>query len=428
MQTPFSWSDYDEFPFDRDRLLQSRLDIDGSRRVNSLPWRGQFSPELAELLIDEFIDSGTVVDPFCGSGTTLIEAARLGRSSIGSEINPAAYLLSRVYELVTLSPRERLVLISELEHEALRLESIGATFQDVAGWAKGAELLPGKYLRDAVFLLAAGNDSVVKPGRLKKATDQVSQLVMSFPDCDSTISVSLGDARQLAVADHSVEGALTSPPYINVFNYHQNYRNAVEALGWGVLSSARAEFGSNRKHRQNRFLTVIQYAQDIADALRESVRVLKPGGVAVWVVGRESRVRGVAMPNPLIVFEVATRGCGLTLLSKHERSFTSRYGQRVFEDILVFRHPERTVEGPANHLADVGREVGTSVLSSVLKKAGDAASEVEAAIENAGSVFPSIAPEFASPDSDRYRSLQLGWFRGSRAWPARSDSQNVSAC
>lgn len=400
MNTDYGWSSYDELPFDREKLSQARLDILGSRRVNSLPWRGQFSPELAEFLVDEFLDAGTVVDPFCGSGTTLVEAARLGHSSFGSEINPAAYLLSRVYELTGSTYSQRQALVSALARGAEKLESSGTAFQDIVYWANAADSSEEKYLRDAALLLAAGNDSTIKPGRLVKAASQVAALVRSFPEEVAEVSVTLGDARRLNVAEGSAAGLLTSPPYINVFNYHQNYRNIVEALGWGVLSSAKAEFGSNRKHRQNRFLTVIQYAQDIIQALQESVRVLRPGATAVWVVGRESRVRGVAMPNPLIVFEGAVEGCGLELVSKRERSFTSRYGQRVFEDIMVFRHPENQPSFLARDAAELGRKIGTNVLSSSLVDAGDAAAEVEAAMEGASKVFPSTDPEFTYPELD----------------------------
>lgn len=50
------------------------------------------------LLTDPWIMDGidSVVDPFCGSGTVLLEAARLGLPSVGIEQNPIGALVSRV--------------------------------------------------------------------------------------------------------------------------------------------------------------------------------------------------------------------------------------------------------------------------------------------------------------------------------------------
>ncbi len=38
----------------------------------------------------------TLLDPFCGSGTTIVEANLLGFKSIGIDINPIAYLTTKV--------------------------------------------------------------------------------------------------------------------------------------------------------------------------------------------------------------------------------------------------------------------------------------------------------------------------------------------
>jgi len=56
--------------------------------------------ELLELLIDACCpgpeqDGGTVLDPVCGSGTTLVAATRLGRDAIGCDINPDAVAIAQ---------------------------------------------------------------------------------------------------------------------------------------------------------------------------------------------------------------------------------------------------------------------------------------------------------------------------------------------
>src|SRR4051812_16843478 len=54
---------------------------------------GRFASQLPASLIGLLSEPGDIVlDPFMGSGTTLVEAQRLGRQSIGIDINPVACL------------------------------------------------------------------------------------------------------------------------------------------------------------------------------------------------------------------------------------------------------------------------------------------------------------------------------------------------
>ena len=53
-------------------------------------------PELAAWAVESCTDVGDhVYDPFCGSGTVLLEAQSRGRVAVGSDLNPYAVLLSR---------------------------------------------------------------------------------------------------------------------------------------------------------------------------------------------------------------------------------------------------------------------------------------------------------------------------------------------
>jgi hypothetical protein len=60
------------------------------------PYIGKMRPELAAWAIERVTKPGqTIYDPFCGSGTVLLEGALKDRNVIGSDLNPYACLISR---------------------------------------------------------------------------------------------------------------------------------------------------------------------------------------------------------------------------------------------------------------------------------------------------------------------------------------------
>lgn len=173
--------------------------------------------------------------------------------------------------------------------------------------------------------------------RIYKNFNRLGEIARSLPESDQPVTVIRTDARVLPIDVGSVDLVVTSPPYINVHNYHQKFRRSVEALGWDVLTAASSEIGANRQNRGNRFLTVIQYSLDMVLALREMTRVTVPGGRLILIVGRESMVRGVPFFNGQLVAELAVNGVGLESERRQERQFINRYGNKIREDILHFR-------------------------------------------------------------------------------------------
>lgn len=98
----------DSIPYDNKSIPQESLDLANKFRTSIFPWRGQFSPELVELLLNKYSkDTSVILDPFVGSGTTLFEAARKGFTSYAAEINPSAIELARTALFVNLPLAER---------------------------------------------------------------------------------------------------------------------------------------------------------------------------------------------------------------------------------------------------------------------------------------------------------------------------------
>jgi hypothetical protein len=83
----------------RSAALNSTYVSLGGRRTVSVHefyrYPARFSPKFAGAAIQAFTDpSDLVIDPFVGGGTSLVESQRLGRPSIGADINPLATFVS----------------------------------------------------------------------------------------------------------------------------------------------------------------------------------------------------------------------------------------------------------------------------------------------------------------------------------------------
>ena len=174
--------------------------------------------------------------------------------------------------------------------------------------------------------------------------------------------MNMGDARQLACENSSASLLITSPPYINVFNYHQKYRRSVEALGYDVLAIAKSEFGSNRKYRGNRLFTVVQYCIDMALSIKEAIRVCKEDSRMIYVVGRESKVLGYSFCNSQLIYEIATQIFHLPLLLRQERVFKNRFGMLIYEDILHFRNSKDEENLADEIIVSSARSIGVNIL------------------------------------------------------------------
>lgn len=91
-------------------------------------YKGRFYPQLAKAFMNYAgIKKGdTVLDPFCGSGTTLVESFLFGANAVGIDINPIAFLLAKA--------KVKSIILKQID-----LTEIRKTFENIredSGWKK----------------------------------------------------------------------------------------------------------------------------------------------------------------------------------------------------------------------------------------------------------------------------------------------------
>jgi hypothetical protein len=398
-------SDFGGVPLDTTTIPQERLNIENKERSNLFPWNGQFSPQLVEALLQTYAPSGGfILDPFLGSGTVLCEAGLCGHPAFGSEINPAAFKMASTYALINvkLAKRRRALeavddLLYDLDPTASPLFSqprerdsrpLHRVLADQAATADPHIRL----LLEALIVRLNAGEKELDHRAVRDMWGRVREAAASLPHSEAPIQLANCDARALPLPAGRADLVITSPPYINVFNYHQQYRKPAELLGWDLLEVAKSEIGSNRKHRGNRFLTVTQYCLDMVAVCEELRRVCKPSARIIVVVGRESNVRKTRFLNGEIVAALAVRSAGFCFASRQERVFQNRFGDMIYEDILHFTLT------PAGRSLTPPAEIARALLCDALKRAPtESIEDLRDALDRVDEVAPSPLYCHAAP-------------------------------
>ena len=338
------------------KLLQDKLDVVNKSRSNLFDWRGQFTPELIEYLLSVFAKpDDAVADPFSGSGTVLSEALKFGCNTYGFEINPSAFYMSKFYEYSKLSMAQRNKLIDELRKIlGMTIKEINpnimvyekssdyrTAYSSLLTFAKYCNKIISTFLMpfvmNVLFMCERDKKLSLKDSLIKNI-NILKETLLNLPVTQHEIQANWSDARNISEKyPKSIDLIITSPPYINVFNYHQNYRGIVECFNYNLLDVANSEIGSNRKNRQNRFKTVVQYSIDMGHVLQSCSSSLKNDGLMVWIVGRCSNVRKVSFSNSSIISDLVDIIPGIMLDGIYQREFGNRFGENIVEDILIIK-------------------------------------------------------------------------------------------
>jgi len=352
------------------------------------PYLGKFIPQLVEVFLRKYFTAGqTVLDPFCGSGTTLVQANELGIHAVGYDISAFNVLLCRakcarydldvvraevpeIVERVRLATRGGAERLGSREEGTPALRSAGDSAYLQRWFAPQArrELLAyrrlietGRYryqdLLKVILCRSARSARLTthfdldfprrpqtepywcyKHSRECRPTTEAFKFLKRYSldtlrrieqfaalRTAATTTIHHGDSRH---ADFPpIDGVVTSPPYVGLIDYHEQHAYAYALLGLQDRRSDEigpAAGGVGRKARR-------QYISDIADVFRRAARRMPAGGRLIVVANDRANLYG----------EIA-RLAGLEVEGVVHRRVDRRTGLRASnfsESVFIWRKP-----------------------------------------------------------------------------------------
>jgi hypothetical protein len=361
-------------------------------------YSGKFIPQIARQAIELLTALGDLVlDPYCGSGTTLLESSLTGRRSIGVDLNPLAVLISRVK---TTPVKKHLLtdFLHELKHDLQPLLSPAKRgnltqqnfLYEIARaddtWKEQAcqdfrwkDEWYVKWFQDEIRLeLIAINQRIMTEPReelrnialvafsdiLRKSSnahgsypnvmfdknrgvpppatprfisrlEEVAQAVVQLEDAL--------DGKPLPVVTRANNRCLTlQPESVDAVITHPPYIGSIPYAEYGVLSITWLGHDPKQLDREltggkrQSSSVVEQFREGYSDMIKEAFRVLKRGRTLLVLVGNPV-VKGKRIDLAEMSKEFALKA-GFTVAAAHQRNGINRRANLMgHEDLLLFQ-------------------------------------------------------------------------------------------
>lgn len=345
------------------------------------PYPAKFIAEIPRRLIEEFSAPGDLVlDPFCGSGTTMAEAALLRRRSVGVDISPLSALVATV-KSSALSDSDSAAAINAInEIEDLMEDREGTLWSGPAHRRNGGlevveapresrgrfrgiefwfephvlhELSALQYLIgncertrvrsllrvavSAIVVQVSKQDSDTRyvrrhkdiaPGETtRRFVARARAIVRSLRVLDERVhprgQAFCADSRTLTfLRPGVVDLVVTSPPYPNAWSYHLYHQNRMLVLGMNPWAVKIREIGSHRAYSAKNGSDRSTFLADMTSCMTGVAHTMRGGALAAVVIG-PSIVRGEVVDNAAVIIEAGARA-GLRHMATIEREIDSR--------------------------------------------------------------------------------------------------------
>jgi DNA modification methylase len=349
-------------------------------------YSGKFIPQIAARAIETLSKKGdTVLDVFCGSGTTLLEAARLQRNAIGIDLSPLAVLISKV-KTTPIEPHRLMSLkadvtqavsshrsgangdlfLSEDRHRPIVARSNKANDEWHQKWYGENALCELVIIDEAISGLRDADLRDVSVVALSNILRRVSRAHSGYPNVmfdknskDNTLPIKLflreiealsrqiselanikeelsntkilhANSTCLPLESETIDAVITHPPYIGSIPYAEYGALSLKWLGVDPKELDKNLTGGRRQSKG----VVERFSEDYEKILAEAYRVLKEGKFLFLMVGNPV-VKGQLIDLSAMTHEMAMRA-GFKCIVTTSRNGVNRRANKMGAEALLF--------------------------------------------------------------------------------------------
>ncbi|MDY0282046.1 MAG: class I SAM-dependent methyltransferase, partial [Salinivirgaceae bacterium] len=336
---------------------------------NIHPYPARFIPNIPrELILALGCDKNSVIlDPFCGSGTTLLEAQRAGFESVGVDLNPIACLISNVktqrapenflYEANIINEQSKkafdenvkIPAIPNLDHwfKADVQKALSVILKHIDEQSDMALKNALKLALSSIIVRVSNQESDTRYAAVDNnytANDVFSSFLVACKKihealieksvlCESGEIINR-DILSMATSDFDkpVGLVITSPPYPNAYEYWLYHKYRMWWLGFDPIQVRTFEIGARPHYQKKNGQTEEDFRKQMSGVFDLLSKILIPGGHVCFVIGR-SVIKGKIVDNAELICGVA-EGHNMILVANIEReiastkkSFNLKYGK-----------------------------------------------------------------------------------------------------
>jgi site-specific DNA-methyltransferase (cytosine-N4-specific) len=343
------------------------------------PYPAKFIPQIPRKAIETWTVKGELIyDPFVGCGTTLLEASLLGRPSIGTDNNPVAVLVSRAKSANYVPAHidsfrafaasiDRVLPHARPERELIPtdknfrywfseevLDRLSALKKLILATPEPIQTMLMAIFSSIIVRISyqdsdtryAKTKRVVRPADVDKIfkaklIDVSERLIQIIVPGRASVAVHQADARSVPfVESRSVALIVTSPPYLNAYDYHKYHRQRIHWIDGNVEFARDIEIGSHDEFTKP-YATSDGYFRDMGHCFSEWQRVLRKGGRAFIVIGDAIVSKKPVHVGDSFVDLMAKHGMNIEKrwireLHSTKRAFNIRNSRITHEHILLF--------------------------------------------------------------------------------------------